>query len=464
MIYFGTRLKISEPTNFVDVDLGLTDETVTSMDDVMRHSDGKPTRKYSRRVSAVNAEFMSGTSLSLHRINTDGQSQLIEIMTSSLIPEKPLLVYPSLAATLGLEESIMLGVLADCVSASQGTEQQGFCWHDVALEQLQSLLPFWNVRDLQRISTNLREKGVVIVNSPPLEQSTHFRFAFNERAQQQVNSGAANSHSKANTQAPRSAGHQDYARQAPSELHSSFLSKNFIGANWQPDQTTLQQLAQHSIPSSFALQQVPEFVTYWRERGDKHHSWGAKFIQHTLRMWRDFQAQQNVRDQEVGMSSNWTPSLDAIEILTEQAGIKREFIEDAIPEFILYWSERGERHRTWNTKFVHHVRMQWIKFNAALEHNSVPRAIASSWQPSEDVYDVLRLANIDLNFSRSVIPEFVLYWRDRGDLTTSWNTKYLQHVKRLWAQRHTLSANDTQQRSTRDISLEEQLTDRSWAN
>jgi len=362
------------------------------------------------------------------------------------LPERPLLIYPSLIHTLGLEEALMLSQLAERASFLDARESNGYLWYELSSDKLDQLFSFWDRRDLQRIATNLREKGVLLINSPALEQAESFRFAFNEK-----------------TQARRAAftPQKPLAKLATTDPGvASFLSRNYIAPNWQPDETTLAQLAQHGIPDSFARQQVPEFVTYWRERGEKHHSWGSKFIQHALRQWREFQAEQHQRDQESMMSGDWSPSRDAIEILTEQAGISAEFVEDAIPEFVLYWRERGEKHRTWNSKFVQHVRMQWLKFTAALEHNSVPAPINANWQPSNDVYDVLRLANIDVEFARSLIPEFVLYWRDRGDAHTSWNTKYLQQVKRQWAQRHLLD----NQRSTRDISLAEQLTDRSWAN
>ncbi|MFT7558152.1 MAG: hypothetical protein ACI93R_000044 [Flavobacteriales bacterium] len=388
-------------------------------------------------------------------------------MASSLVPEKPLLVYPSLACTLGLEESIMLCTLADNTAAQEGRLGSGYRWYELSKEQLESLFPFWDSRDQQRILTNLREKGVLLLNGPPLASGDTLRFAFNEKQEQARSTQAP---SRPFTQSPSQSSPQSQSappikEPQPYQTHSSFLSKNSISPTWQADQNTLAQLAQHGITQSFATEHTPEFVTYWRERGEKHHSWGSKFMQHCLRKWREFQTKQHQKDQEQSMHSDWKPSIDAIEILTEQAAIRREFIEDAVPEFVLYWRERGEKHRTWNSKFVHHVRIQWLKFTSAIENNSVPQLITAHWQPSEDVYDVLRLANIDVVFAHSLIPEFVLYWRDRAILQSSWNTKYLQHVKYHWAQRHTLNnQGDAQQRLTRDIPLEEQLTDRSWAN
>lgn len=161
------------------------------------------------------------------------------------------------------------------------------------------------------------------------------------------------------------------------------------------------------------------------------------------------------------MVRNWRPSEDAMDVLTRHAGISRSFVEDAIPEFELYWRERGATADNWNKKFRDHVHRQWLRYCSALEHDTVPRRIAENWAPSEDVYEVLRLANIDVDFAQTLLPEFVIYWRDSNQVHSSWNTRFLQYVKQRWAKRHLQT--DTNIKSTRELSLAEQLTDRSWA-
>jgi len=94
------------------------------------------------------------------------------------------------------------------------------------------------------------------------------------------------------------------------------------------------------------------------------------------------------------------------------------------------------------------------------------------------VFDVLRLANIDMEFAKRQVAEFLLFWRESNQVYASWNTKFLQHVKFHWAKQHSLTlAPTTSQQgnhhagqqpthstsSTRDRSLVEDLTDRSWA-
>lgn len=353
----------------------------------------------------------------------------------SLMPERPLTVSPQLAATLGLEEALLYQLLGDCRAFAGGGE-----WCRVSCARLLELLPFWDAGDVRRVSNSLAAKGVLAVASAPFGEEAEFRFAL-------VGSGDGAS---ARAQPPR---------------------RNLMGDSWQPAPDIVAQLGQYGIPEDFIQQQVAEFVAYWSERGEPRHAWNARFLKHTLRRWREEESRQARRSREVPMTSDWRPSADAVELLNRQSGVHLNFIEDAIPEFILYWRERGDCRSTWNSDFVRHVRMQWARYTAALEHDSEPRVIARDWEPSEDLYEVLELANIPREFAERQIPEFVLFWRENGQALNSWNTKFLQHVKRQWA-RHAAGTDTSHERHqqtgetvrTRDRSLIEDLTDRSWAN
>ena len=57
----------------------------------------------------------------------------VSMSSSSLIPEHPLVFFPSLAATLGLEESILLQLLHQLASnRGTGASADGFHWVTVA--------------------------------------------------------------------------------------------------------------------------------------------------------------------------------------------------------------------------------------------------------------------------------------------------------------------------------------------
>lgn len=360
----------------------------------------------------------------------------------SMMPEAPILVYPSIAATLGLEEATLLAVLTSTVNNARGLHNNGYTWFNLDRAAIEGLLPFWQPADIQRICTNLREQGLLLVASAPYTSSYQLKFAFNRRAPQTT----------AQSLTP--------SVPTPNQT-SSFTGKNLIPPNWQPDGETLARLAQHNITQAFTVELVPEFVNYWRESGETATSWGSKFMRHTLHRWREHQAGQNALSRETPMNRNWRPSEDAMEVLTRHAGISRPFIEDAIAEFELYWREQGSTSDNWNKKFRDHVHRQWLRYCSALEHDTVPRRIADNWRPSEDVFEVLRLANIDIDFAQTLVTEFVIYWRDSNQVHHSWNTRFLQFVKQRWSRRHTLT--DPNTKSTRELSLAEQLTDRSWA-
>jgi|SRR5690554_1196653 len=375
-------------------------------------------------------------------------------MNSTLLAEKPLLLSPSLAATIGLEEAIMLGALAELVTPGQA--QSSVCLNASGAAER---LGFWDPHDIQRISKNLQEKGLIELLSAPFTSAGELRVRFADGVLSTSTTPAAPAPTP-----PR-------ARPAPMTRQS-----NTIGAQWQPDSELMAQIAQYNIPDYFIRQQLPEFVTYWRERGEPHHAWGARFLKHVVRQWREHETGLFKRDQDSAMQEHWRPSPDAMQLLVRNAGISQAFVEDATPEFVLYWRERGDVGRTWNSKFIQHVKRQWARYTSALEHDTAPQRIAPDWQPSRDVYDVLKLANIDLNFARQQVPEFVLFWRDSNQLNASWNTKFLQHVKHHWARQHALNAQSTQVPShagqqqtaatsaTRDRSLIQDLTDRSWAS
>ncbi|MGI9292769.1 MAG: DnaT-like ssDNA-binding domain-containing protein, partial [Pseudomonadales bacterium] len=328
-------------------------------------------------------------------------------MSSSFLPERTCCFSPSLAATIGLEEAVMLQSLQEVQFHHAADSGGGLLWIHLSEPEVRRLLPFWSALDIQRVSKSLVDKGLLLVDSPPFTQVMHLHFALNMKA-------------PAYSGTPRA---------------QATTGSSHIAPHWQPEEAILQQIDQHGIPRNFAMQLLPEFISYWTARGEATYAWGNKFLRQVVRTWREQEAMQNNALDPI--ERRWQPSEDALEIL-HRTGIAPQFIEDAIAEFVLYWRERGEATTTWNSKFIAHVKRQWARYNASLQHDSEPHRIAANWQPSNDVYDILRLANIDQQFAEGLIKEFVLCWRDSKQLQPSWNTKFLQHVKFHWAKQHQL--------------------------
>ena len=376
-------------------------------------------------------------------------------MGHSLIPERMLVVSPSLAATIGLEEAILLQALND------GAQPHDSDWQCMQKTALRNWLPFWADQDIKRILKSLSDKGVVHFNSPPFGQSEQLFYSFENQAP------ASSQKSKT-----------EQAYKAAQQQH-----KNTIAPNWQPDGETLKYIEETlNISKGYAKQQVQDFVFHHQSRGSLANSWSTKFILFVKTRFETLatkhgtsQNHNPVHTQEIfnqdkyrkgPMSQDWQPEAATLEIL-QKAGVDTTFIQDCVSEFILYWMEKGDAHDTWNTKFVAWVRRQWARFSASVAHPTDPIPMQDNWQPDRDVYDILAMANIDQAFAQSLVKEFVLYWRDSNQLHTSWNSKFLQHAKHMWSKRLNGEGNQ-QATSQRDYaantSIAERVQDLSWAS
>ncbi len=383
--------------------------------------------------------------------------------TSDLLPEAPLLVSPTLAATIGLEEALFLQTLAELIRhrpkrrPNQSANNSGE-WVELSDALLLETFPFWQPIDIRRLKASLKSLGLVDIEANPADpDSNYFALVSMQQSDKPV--------------APVPA----MARKSDAQPGSSTL----IPPHWRPDATWIQLCKQQSIPEAFIHAQVPEFVSYWRDRAESRFSWGNVFYKHVIREWRQEQTRKGTYELASTMSAEWRPSVDALEILTN-AGVSPEFIEDAVPEFVLYWRERGMVNGAWNTKFIEHIRRQWAKYSASFGHDDTPRIIPEDWQPSSDCYEILQLAEIDEDYARSRIPEFVLYWRDSQQVKSSWNTVFLQFIKQDWArqlkqlenQQTRYAENQTLAGSGQHSSHDKQkieerfqrIADRSWAD
>lgn len=374
-------------------------------------------------------------------------------MSDSIFPERPVIFSPSLAATIGLESAILLQHLQQLnqlsIQISEANLSAEFRWTSISLGELSLHLPFWSPAAIRRTLQNLQDLGMLLLNAFPEHSNTPFIYAINQKQ-----NTAANTINKTQPPAPEST----------SQTSTESLGAHRLPDNWRPSYAVVSKLGDAGIPPNYTQDCIEEFCLYWKERNEASHAWSSKFFQHVTRRWQQEQQKQAEQSKPKLQAplqniNQWHPHKDAIEIL-ERMGIHQNFIDDAVPEFILYWRERGEPQNTWNSKFVNHVKNQWARYTNTLKYDTEPRQITANWQPDSDVFDVLSIANIDLNFARMLIPEFVLYWKDRQEAHHSWNTKFLQYVKKAWSQRCT----PTENKKTRERSLQEDLTDRSWAH
>lgn len=407
---------------------------------------------------------------------------------SNLVPEQPIVVSPTLASTIGLPEAVMLQSLAELIKhlGQKRATESSLRWLLLEDSELSGLFPFWSLAECQQIRSSLENLGIIRLECSKGAEGAHGNAAswiaideqpisnplltssVSTRTQPQTARMTFSNHPSAQSDPTANLGTQG-SDATPSSRSSAYL----IPVGWQPDANWIRLAKQHAIPDEFIHSLVPEFVSYWRDRGQARFSWGNAFYKHVLKEWRHEQTRKGAHELASTMSPQWQPSLDALEIL-ENAGISRSFIEDAVAEFVLYWRERGVVHGAWNTKFIEHIRRQWAKFTASFGRDDTPRPILDGWQPSADCLEILQLAEIDEQYARSRVPEFVMYWKDSGQAKASWNTVFLQFIKQDWARRLKQVGNDetiygedktlagSNQQKIREKF--ERIADRSWAD
>ncbi len=60
------------------------------------------------------------------------------------------------------------------------------------------------------------------------------------------------------------------------------------------------------------------------------------------------------------IAPDFQPSQSAYEI-GFSAGMTKDFIDELIPEFIVYWEESRGKKKSWNSTFINHIKHQWSR-------------------------------------------------------------------------------------------------------
>jgi DnaD/phage-associated family protein len=100
--------------------------------------------------------------------------------TRLLLDEEPLVVLPSLAASVGLNESIILQQLHYWLERSNHV-YEGHKWVYNTYEEWQEQFPFWSVSTIRRIILKLEEKGLIIVgnfNKSKIDKTKWYRINY----------------------------------------------------------------------------------------------------------------------------------------------------------------------------------------------------------------------------------------------------------------------------------------------
>ncbi len=102
--------------------------------------------------------------------------------TRLLMDEEPLVILPSLAATIGLNESIVLQQLHYWLERSNHIHE-GHKWVYNTYEEWQEQFPFWSESTIRRIITKLEKQGLIIAgnfNRSKIDKTKWYRIDYDK--------------------------------------------------------------------------------------------------------------------------------------------------------------------------------------------------------------------------------------------------------------------------------------------
>jgi len=221
--------------------------------------------------------------------------------------------------------------------------------------------------------------------------------------------------------------------------------------NFYPSEDLVKQACNLGIEEDFLGDQLPSFNLFWKGKDLKPHLKESKFLQYALKNWREKEKIEYQESKKVLIDNNWKPSEDARSIL-KGLEIGDSFIENLLPEFILFWKEKRIKSNSWNSTFLNHAKKQWARKNFKLDSDKEDQPMSKDWLPSEDCIKVLEVTNIPVDFIESKIPEFRLYWIDAGEISPNWNNKFINFIKNSW-----------EKDSKKNSNILERLANTEWA-
>jgi hypothetical protein len=128
-----------------------------------------------------------------------------------------------------------------------------------------------------------------------------------------------------------------------------------MAIDWYPRDEFLRALSRAGLPSSYPWEEdLPEFWMYGIERGEwrTQAQWEHALLRHVIR------SKQFHETDPKPIEKNWGPTEPAWSLIIAQ-GIDRKFARELVPEFILYWSDAGDKKRSWSDTFVNFVKQRW---------------------------------------------------------------------------------------------------------
>ena len=132
------------------------------------------------------------------------------------------------------------------------------------------------------------------------------------------------------------------------------------------------------------------------------------------------------------IEKGWGPDAALIDQASEY-GISKSFVLSQLDDFIHLHREKNDTSRSWGIEFLRFVIKKWREEEISDYKKLKRKAIDQSWQPDKEATEILSKAGITREFIKDEVPEFILYWSEKGEESDTWNSKFIAQVRRQWA-------------------------------
>lgn len=213
----------------------------------------------------------------------------------ALIAEPPLLVLPSLAVAVGVNQAILLQQL-HFLGLNRRPDRHGQRWVALGNADLLHTFPFWSRNTVWRMVWQLRDRALLTIREAPGEPHA-YRLEYDA-----IDAVVAEVTLPRVGTDPAQDGHGTLPKVGSptiKELSEGKSSKQQAGAkseseqppdlapmtaDWAPDHATREAIRGTGVPDTFVAEVLPEFRLYWLSQGTAR-PWGATFAAHVRRQW-----------------------------------------------------------------------------------------------------------------------------------------------------------------------------------
>jgi len=275
---------------------------------------------------------------------------MLFVMTN-LLPEKPLLFYPSLARKLGSDEALLLFQLTE--QASIGGIQDKFSVTSMTLSQPQwrSLADFWDAQRQMNAANSLARQGV-------LEIQTGQAGTVTLRLKPVVEPAQTASESDIQPPVAPVAPVMQTSRQERMNDRLHPRENAVVATSSDP---ALQTLPVFERPPPRQQPQAHSQTNLARQKGPAPTFGGSLGWRRQKDELQNIFEQHEERNQRLqSMHLGWQPSEAFHELLPRHA-ISAAFAADCLDEFVLYWLDKDRRESNWDQKYLAWVKREWVK-------------------------------------------------------------------------------------------------------